>query len=70
VASKQVTSNGYEQPEPHDENEYRESVHQEISKSETFFYEEHRNPPIYFLAPRYLTQDFAVSRISPRLFPS
>jgi hypothetical protein len=54
VASKQVTSNGYEQPEPHDENEYRESVHQEISKSETFFYEEHRNPPIYFLAPRYL----------------
>jgi hypothetical protein len=52
VASKQVTRNGYEQPEPHDENEYRESVQQEISIGETFLNKEHRNPPICFLAPR------------------
>jgi hypothetical protein len=39
VASKQITGNGYEQPKPHNEDEYRESVHQKISKSETFLNE-------------------------------
>jgi hypothetical protein len=43
---KKVSSNCYEKPEPHDEDEYREGVHQEISKGEAFLKEEHFLPPV------------------------
>ena len=46
VSSKKVSSNRYEKPEPHDEDEYREGVHQEISKGEAFLKEEYFRPPV------------------------
>jgi hypothetical protein len=50
MPSKKVSSNRYEKPEPHDEDEYREGIHQEISKGEAFMKEEHFRL-LYFFAP-------------------
>jgi hypothetical protein len=41
VASEEVARNRNEQPEPHDENEYREDVHEEISIGEALLKKEH-----------------------------
>jgi hypothetical protein len=41
MASDQVTSDRYKQPEPQDEDEHRERVHQEISISKAFLQEKH-----------------------------
>jgi hypothetical protein len=46
VAPEQIGINSNEQPEPHDEEEYREGVHQKISISEAFLKEEHCDPPL------------------------
>jgi hypothetical protein len=45
MAAEQIGINSNEQPEPHNEDEYREEVHQEISISEAFLKEEHSDPP-------------------------
>src|SRR6516165_260384 len=46
MAAEQIGKNDNQQPEPHDEEEYPQDVHQEISISETFLKEEHGDPPL------------------------
>jgi hypothetical protein len=41
VASEKVARNRNEQPEPHDEDEYREDIHEEISIGESLLKKEH-----------------------------
>lgn len=46
VTSEQIGGNRNEQPEPHDEEEYREDVEQKISIGEALLKEDHRDPPV------------------------
>ena len=46
AASEQIGSNSNEQPEPHDKEEDREDVEQEISIGEALLKEEHCDPPL------------------------
>src|SRR6516165_6102619 len=46
MAAEQIGKNDNQQPEPHDEEEYPQDIHQEISIGETFLKEEHGDPPL------------------------
>jgi hypothetical protein len=48
VSPEQIGGNGDQQPEPHDEDKYRERVDQKISIGEPFLNEEHRLPPFRY----------------------
>jgi hypothetical protein len=58
VTPEQIGRDSNEQPQPHDEEEYREGVQQEISKSEAFPKEEHRDPPFVALRRKSFTLIF------------
>jgi hypothetical protein len=45
VASKKIARHRDKQPEPHDEDEYRKDIHEEVSIGETLLKKQHRAPP-------------------------
>jgi hypothetical protein len=46
MTTKQIGKHRNQQPEPHDEKEYRQGVHQEIAIGETFLKEKHCASPL------------------------
>src|SRR6516225_1596029 len=51
VATEQIGKNSNQQPEPHDEDEYPQDIHQKIAIGETFLKEEHLRSSFARLQP-------------------